>query len=123
MRGRTSGPRLRFAPSSWISSQLLAQIGVVAAAPVIPGRRENIHGDGIFERHDVVRRIRGNVENIARLEHHFAPAQMETQFPLLKHGDLLVDMRVFRDDASLGEMDARDRQFVAMDHLAREKGI
>jgi hypothetical protein len=49
-------------------SPLFPEIGVVAANPIFPARRENVGGDGILERFHFVRQAGRDVEHVSRLQ-------------------------------------------------------
>lgn len=70
-----------------------------------------------------MRGIARDLEYAAGFEDHFLAGEMDAQPSLLQHGELLVPMRVFGDDAAFGKFNAGDSDFLAMDDLPHQQRV
>src|SRR5262245_35825862 len=102
------------------------EIGVRPVEPVLPRWREDVDVQGRLERFRPVREIRWEMQDLARSDVddlRLVLSQPETQDALEDVGDLLVLVRVPRDDAALVEVDVRQHQPVAADQPPVEERV
>src|SRR5579872_6108526 len=111
-------------PESWaiagrqVSRRSAAQIGVVAANPNLTGGREHVHHDAVFQHLDAVRHVGGHGQTFAGAHDLLTAATDKPDRPALYHRDLLVDMAVFRHDATLLQLDPRDGDVLPVNDFA-----
>src|ERR1035437_843313 len=108
--------------SSTITAPFSAtQVRVAAVEPVLARRREDVDVERVLERHRGVRQIRGYVQHLAGGDVdllRLVVAEAEAQHAFEDVGDLLVVVRVLRDDRALCEIHVRDHHRVAGDEPA-----
>src|SRR5262245_7530674 len=71
-------------------SKLTPQIGIVPAQPVLPGRREDVHVIGVFQRLGAVRHVRWNHHDFTGVNHHGAAVDLKFQRAADDESNLLV---------------------------------
>lgn len=101
-----------------------AEVGVVAADPVLAGWGEDVEVDGVFEGEGRVGDVWGNDEDAAGADGvGFSAWEVEAEGALEDEGDLLIGVGVLGDGAAFAEDDAGEHTLGAGDELAGEKGV
>src|SRR5438270_4316252 len=101
-------------PRSILSSQVI----VFLVEPVLSRRAEDVDVECLFERFCVVRHIRRNMKDLASCYRYFLLAifaDPELQRAFEDVGDLLVVVRMLRDDAAFLQIDVRQHHPFAGD--------
>ncbi len=102
----------------------LAEIAVVSVDPVLARWGEDVKVDGVFECGRGVVKVAGDDEYLACFDGvRGAVVVVEAECALGDEGDLLVWMRVARDDAAFFENDAGEHGEAAGDELAGEEWV
>jgi hypothetical protein len=115
-------PEVAATPASGIGSGLPAQVGVVAAQPVLPHRREDVERDRVLERLDLVRNVRGERNGVPGFGQELLAADVEAKPALDHRRELLVRMVVLGHDRSPGERDPGNGHRVGVEHPAPDAG-
>jgi hypothetical protein len=94
-----------------------AQIGVVAANPVLSNGCKNIDREAVLERLDRMGGVRRDFERLSGRDDLLAVVEDEPQFPRLEHRDLLVLVTMPGYDSSFQKGQPRNSDAAGMDHL------
>src|SRR5947208_6449280 len=103
---------------------LLPQISVGLLEPVLARRIEHVHIERILQRMRLVRHVARQMEHLARAHHDLFGAVVPHQKPqrtLQDVGQLLVHVRVLRDDAALLQVHVGQHQLVAGDQTTGQE--
>src|SRR5688500_13117647 len=120
----TRATRPRRPRSMRLLPRCLAQIAVGLVEPVLPRRAEDVDIERVLESLRLVRHVRWDVQYLARRDDQLVASSLadpEAQRSLEDVGELLVLVRMRRDDAALLQVDVGEHHALTGDEAPVEK--
>src|SRR5260370_13109199 len=109
---------------AWVWSLLPSPQVLVRVIDEVGARGiEDVQSHSVFERLSLVRHVRGNAENLARMDHDLLAVNPELQRTVEDVSQLLVVMAVLRDNASFLQQHARQHDFLANHKLTLQERL
>src|SRR5262245_31402620 len=115
-RGAVNVERVKEAPELFSP-----QIIIRAVPPIGANRAKDINAGEIFGRHRFMRDVRGDFDQLARLQDQLFAADLEMKRPADTVAELFAVMLMPRDDRALPDGQKRHRDFIAGKEATRKE--